>query len=49
MKTGPQLAEHQRQMFGCLTFIILQDVGRETPLVSDVGGIFTVLGLDHVL
>lgn len=31
------------------TFVVLQDVGGEASLISDIGGVFAVLGLDHVL
>ena len=31
------------------TFVVLQDVGGEASLISDIGGVFAVLCLDHVL
>lgn len=33
----------------CLTLVVLQDVGGEASLISHVGGVLPVLGLDHVL
>lgn len=38
-----------RQADGCLTLVVLQDVGGEAALVSHVGGVFSVLRLNHVL
>lgn len=33
---------------GCLTLIVLQDVGGEASLVSHIGSVLTVLRLDHI-
>lgn len=38
-----------RKTGGCLTLIILQDVGGEASLISHVSSILTVLCLDHIL